>query len=81
MSNMINSLLETANPYTSIQKDAARLAGKWGKSGLLEGISGETDKSNMAIILENQAKQLVVEQSNTGTGGTLLQEQVSSTLQ
>ena len=70
MSNMINSLLETANPYTSIQKDAARLAGKWGKSGLLEGISSETDKSNMAIILENQAKQLVVEQSNTGTGGT-----------
>ena len=70
MSNMINSLLETANPYTSIQKDAARLAGKWGKSGLLEGISNETDKSNMAIILENQAKQLVVEQSNTGTGGT-----------
>jgi hypothetical protein len=67
---MINSLLETANPYTSIQKDAARLAGKWGKSGLLEGISSETDKSNMAIILENQAKQLVVEQSNTGTGGT-----------
>ena len=70
MSNMINSLLETANPYTSIQKDAARLAGKWGKSGLLEGISSETDKSNMAIILENQAKQLVVESSNTGTGGT-----------
>ena len=70
MSNMINSLLETANPYTSIQKDAARLAGKWSKSGLLEGISNETDKSNMAIILENQAKQLVVESSNTGTGGT-----------
>jgi hypothetical protein len=67
---MINSLLETANPYQSLQKDAARLAGKWGKSGLLEGISNETDKSNMAIILENQAKQLVVESSNTGTGGT-----------
>ena len=70
MSNMINSLLETANPYQSVQKDAARLTGKWGKSGLLEGISNETDKSNMAIILENQAKQLVVESSNTGTGGT-----------
>jgi hypothetical protein len=67
---MINSLLETANPYTSIQKDAARLAGKWSKSGLLEGISNETDKSNMAIILENQAKQLVVESSNTGTGAS-----------
>ncbi len=70
MSNLVNSLLETANPYTSLQKDAARLAGKWAKSGLLEGISNETDKSNMAIILENQAKQLVVEASNTGTGGT-----------
>ena len=70
MSNMINSLLETANPYQSVQKDANRLASKWGKSGLLEGISNETDKSNMAIILENQAKQLVVESSSTGTGGT-----------
>ena len=70
MSNMINSLLETANPYQSVQKDATRLAAKWAKSGLLEGMSNETDKSNMALILENQAKQLVVESSSTGTGGT-----------
>jgi hypothetical protein len=40
MSNVVNQLLETANPYKSVQKDAARLAGKWEKSGLLEGISG-----------------------------------------
>ena len=70
MSNVVNQLLETANPYHSVQKDAARLAGKWAKSGLLEGISNESDKSNMAILLENQAKQLVVEASTTGTGGT-----------
>lgn len=70
MSNMINSLLETANPYHSVQKDATRLASKWAKSGLLEGMSNETDKTNMALILENQAKQLVVESSSTGTGGT-----------
>ena len=70
MSNMINSLLETANPYHSVQKDATRLASKWAKSGLLEGMSNETDKTNMALILENQAKQLVVESSATGTGGT-----------
>lgn len=70
MSNMINSLLETANPYHSVQKDATRLASKWAKSGLLEGMSNETDKTNMAMILENQAKQLVVESSNTGTGGS-----------
>jgi hypothetical protein len=67
---MINSLLETANPYQSVQKDATRLASKWAKSGLLEGMSNETDKTNMAMILENQAKQLVVESSATGTGGT-----------
>ena len=70
MSNVVNQLLETANPYTSVAKDAARLAGKWEKSGLLEGIGPEADKSNMAILLENQAKQLVVEASSTGTGGT-----------
>jgi hypothetical protein len=68
MANLVNQLLETANPYTSIQKDAARLVGKWGKSGLLEGINGEVDKSNMSIILENQAKQLVLEANQTSTG-------------
>jgi hypothetical protein len=70
MSNIVNQLLETANPYKSVQKDAARLAGKWEKSGLLEGISGDTDKANMAIMLENQAKQLVVEANQTGTGAS-----------
>jgi len=63
----LNSLLESANPYQSLQSDAARLAGKWEKTGLLEGLNG-AHKNNMGIILENQAKQLVVEQSSTGGG-------------
>ena len=66
--SQLNSLLESANPYKSLQSDAARLANKWGKTGLLEGIDGETDKNNMSMILENQAKQLVTEESNTGGG-------------
>jgi len=70
MSNIVNQLLETANPYQSVQKDAARLSGKWAKSGLLEGISNETDRANMSIMLENQAKQLVVESNTTGTGAS-----------
>ena len=70
MSNVVNQLLETANPYKSVQKDAARLSGKWEKSGLLEGISNDTDKANMSIMLENQAKQLVVEANTTGTGAS-----------
>jgi len=66
--SQLNSLLESANPYKSLQSDAARLASKWNKTGLLEGISNETEKNNMSIILENQAKQLVMEESNTGGG-------------
>jgi hypothetical protein len=63
----LNTLLESANPYQSLQSDAARLAGKWEKTGLLEGLGG-SHKSNMGMILENQAKQLVVESSQTGGG-------------
>ena len=63
----LNSLLESANPYQSLQSDAARLSSKWEKTGLLEGLKG-ANKNNMGMILENQAKQLVVETSQTGGG-------------
>ena len=66
----IQSLLESANPWKSLQSDAAKLASKWSKTGLLEGMGSDIDKNNMAIILENQAKQLVVETSATGAGNT-----------
>jgi hypothetical protein len=69
MSN-INSLLEsTAGSWKNMQSDAARMASKWSKTGLLEGLGSEVEKNNMALILENQAKQLVVEQSSTNQGG------------
>ena len=63
----INNLLESANGYQALKADAARLAEKWSASGLLEGLEGK-DKDNMSIMLENQAKQIVAEQSSTGTG-------------
>jgi hypothetical protein len=66
----LNQLLEGSNNYKSLQADAARLAGKWSKSGLLEGFTNEIEKNNMAMILENQAKQIVSEQSSTGTGAS-----------
>jgi hypothetical protein len=66
----INSLLESsASGWKNMQNDAARMASKWAKTGLLEGLNSEVDKNNMAMILENQAKQLVVEQSSTNVGG------------
>jgi len=64
----IKNLLESANPYKSMQSDAARLINKWGSSGLLEGLGSSQDKTNMSLILENQAKQLVVESSLSGGG-------------
>jgi hypothetical protein len=66
----VNHLLEGASPYQVLQEQAGKLAGKWDKSGLLEGIESSTEKNNMSIMLENQAKQLVTEANNVGTGAS-----------
>jgi hypothetical protein len=68
MSNDIKSLLtETANPLVQLQAQTRSLVGKWEKTGLLEGIKSDMDKSHMSILLENQAKQLIDEATRTGT--------------
>ena len=65
--SQLDTLLESAGQgWKNLQSDAARLANKWEKTGLLEGLGSEVNKNNMSLILENQAKQLVVEQSSTG---------------
>jgi hypothetical protein len=48
------------------------LISKWSRTGLLEGLGSKNEKSTMAIMLENQAKQLVKEGSGTtaGVGGS-----------
>ena len=70
MANLVNSLLtESAQTaYADQHGVAQRLSKKWAKSGLLEGLQ-EYDRDNMSMILENQAKQLVVETSQTNQGG------------
>ena len=66
----LNSLLnDSAGNWKNLQNTAANMANKWGKTGLLEGLDGEHNVNNMAMILENQAKQLVTEASNTSQGG------------
>jgi hypothetical protein len=64
----LNMLLESANPWKNQQAESAKVANKWAKSGLLEGIGSEIEKNNMAVILENQAKQLVTENTNITAG-------------
>jgi len=63
----VNNLLEGSSPYQVLSNESAKLAGKWGKSGLLEGIETSTEKNNMSMLLENQAKQLVNEANQVGT--------------
>lgn len=67
--SVVNQLLESANPYQSQLSGAMKLANKWAVSGLLEGFDNDTEKANMAVLLENQAKQLVVENNTTNQGG------------
>ena len=66
----VNTLLEGSNPYKQFSTESAKLATKWKKSGLLEGadLVNQTEQTNMAVLLENQAKQLVQEANQTGTG-------------
>ena len=52
----------------NMAKEGEALLNKWQSTGLLEGLQTENDKSNMARLLENQAKELLRE-SNTMAGG------------
>jgi hypothetical protein len=65
--SQVQQLLESAaGSWKTLQGDAAKLANKWTKTGLLEGL-GEVEKNNMSILLENQAKQLVTETNTIST--------------
>ena len=61
----ISNLLESN--HATQRTMASGLVSKWAKTGLLEGLKGETEKAGMAQLLENQARQLVRESSQTGT--------------
>ena len=67
MSNYINENLLDASPYKKQQEEAKGLIDKWDKTGLLDGLNEDFQKSGMATLLENQARQLINE--NTATGG------------
>lgn len=63
----LQQLLGSSNEDLKLaRRRAERLANKWAKTGLLEGITNSYEKSTMATLLENQAKQLLKEASATG---------------
>ena len=66
MSDYINEgLLNSASPIKKQKDESAKLVAKWSRSGLLEGMESDWQKSGMATLLENQARQLISENSTT----------------
>ena len=66
----LEQLMSGHNPHQELLKQTRKLVGKWEPTGLLDGIDDSTKKTGMAVLLENQATQLIKEASATGTGGS-----------
>jgi hypothetical protein len=54
--------------HRDLAKEGAALLTKWEKTGLLEGITDDRKRSGMAVLLENQAKELLRESSTMSAG-------------
>lgn len=63
----LKKLMNGANPQSVMLEQTRGLKAKWEKTGLLENAGSETSKHGMAVMLENQAKQLLDEATRTGT--------------
>ena len=62
----LSKLMEGKNPQAVMLAETRQLKAKWEKTGLLEGMK-EREQHSMAVLLENQAKQLLDEATQTGT--------------
>ena len=63
----LKQIMTGANPQSVMLEQTRGLKAKWEKTGLLENAGTETNKHGMAVMLENQAKQLLDEATRTGT--------------
>jgi hypothetical protein len=63
----LKKIMTGANPQSIMLEQTRGLKAKWEKTGLLENAGSETNKHGMAVMLENQAKQLLDEATRTGT--------------
>ena len=69
MSGVSEFINEAGSAHRVVVEQTRQLAGKWEKSGLLEGLTGH-EKQGMAVMLENQATQLLSEATTTNPGGS-----------
>ena len=67
MSSIVERLTEGV-VNRDMRAESHALLSKWKKTGLLEGIETERQQNSMARLLENQAKELLREQTTLGAG-------------
>ena len=67
MSTIVESLTKDI-VNRDLRAEGAALLNKWEKTGLLEGLDNERTKNSMAVLLENQAKELLREASTMAGG-------------
>jgi len=68
----ISKLLESSRNMEDKMQVLSRLEQKWAPTGLLDGTAMKQhpyEKRNMALLLENQNKQILVEEQTTNKGG------------
>ena len=72
MSNFgkIEKLMDSYDPVRSRLAETEKLVQKWEPTGLLEGMEDSNKQHGMAVLLENQARQLIDESSKTGGSGS-----------
>ena len=66
----IESLMDGYNPQRQLLEQTRKLVKKWEPTGLLEGMKADHEVNGMAVLLENQARQLIDEASRTGTAAS-----------
>ena len=65
----LSKLMEGKNPQAVMLSETRQLKSKWDATGLLEGLNAK-EQGAMAVMLENQAKQLLDEATQTGTAAS-----------
>ena len=72
MANILNKLTEGI-VNRNVEREGAALLDKWTKTGLLEGLNDDHSRQSMAVLLENQAKELLRESNSMGgeSGGAV----------
>lgn len=63
----LSTLVKTEDGFKAKQKAMALLVEKWEQTGLMTGLETINQKNSVALLLENQGRQLIKEVSQTGT--------------